>query len=303
MHRTAPTVTIGIPAFNEAANIGHLLNDILTQYEVSFVLEKIIIVSDGSTDATEMITRSFSDKRIELISDGERLGSATRQNQIIRAATSDILVLLNADIVLEGKYFLRSLIAPMLSGQADFASGDMLAVEPQTFVGKVLVASTYFKNAVFEEWRGGENIYTCHGVARAFTRTYLENFQFPESVGEDAYSYLWGKVRGFRYAYAPYAVSRIKLPETLQDHFRQSVRFVRSKERFMEEFGEEYLKKEYALPLMLTLKCAVCAFVRQPFLFAVYGFVYLWSQIQAAFSREILSQTWEIATSSKNVRG
>lgn len=302
MTRIFPTVTVGIPAYNEAANIGHLVNDILVQYEVGFVLERIIVASDGSTDATDAIVRSFADQRIELVSDGERLGPATRQNQIIRTVTSDVLVLLNADILLEGKYFLRNLIAPILSDQADFASCTLLPTRPKTPMEKILSASMDFKNGIFEEWHAGANVYTCHGTARAFTRAYLEGFQFPESVGEDAYSYLWGKARGLRYVYAPYAVARIKSPDTLRDHFRQSVRFFQSKERFSGEYGENFLEREYALPVGITLKHAALAFLKQPVWFMAYIFVYLLSNVRALITRNIPSQTWEVAVSSKNIR-
>jgi glycosyltransferase involved in cell wall biosynthesis len=43
------TVTIGIPAYNEAANITSLLMALLAQNTPNFKLESIIVASDGST--------------------------------------------------------------------------------------------------------------------------------------------------------------------------------------------------------------------------------------------------------------
>ena len=47
-----PTLSIGIPAFNEEANIYFLLKDLLSQKMDQFNLERIIVNSDGSTDDT-----------------------------------------------------------------------------------------------------------------------------------------------------------------------------------------------------------------------------------------------------------
>ena len=46
------TVTIGIPAYNEEANVRNLLVSLLAQKETNFKLQEIIVVSDGSTDKT-----------------------------------------------------------------------------------------------------------------------------------------------------------------------------------------------------------------------------------------------------------
>ena len=55
-----PTVTIGIPAYNESANIGRLINDVLGQKQNHFRLAKIIVVSDCSSDATVSIVKKIA---------------------------------------------------------------------------------------------------------------------------------------------------------------------------------------------------------------------------------------------------
>jgi len=52
-------ITIGIPAYNEEKNIGNLLNDILNQKLEHNILEKILVISDNSTDKTDEIVSSF----------------------------------------------------------------------------------------------------------------------------------------------------------------------------------------------------------------------------------------------------
>ena len=69
-----PTVTIGIPAYNEEANIKNLLDSILSQIQNNFIIDEIIVVSDGSSDKTADIVRSLNNSLINLIEDKERLG-------------------------------------------------------------------------------------------------------------------------------------------------------------------------------------------------------------------------------------
>src|SRR5262245_52847255 len=108
------TLTIGIPAFNEEANIGYLLQRLLTQNIFNATLEKIIVVSDGSSDKTAKIVREIKDKRILLIENPERLGLYATQNKILENTDSDILVMFDADILPKNQYLVANLIAPII---------------------------------------------------------------------------------------------------------------------------------------------------------------------------------------------
>ncbi|MBM2818065.1 MAG: biofilm synthesis PgaC-like N-glycosyltransferase, partial [Parcubacteria group bacterium] len=109
------TVTVGISAYNEEANIGNLLNSVLNQKLDNYKLEKIIVVSDGSTDSTEKKVIEINSDKIKLIADGKRLGKPIRINQIFREADSEIAVIFDADIKLEDDFVLYKLIMPFLN--------------------------------------------------------------------------------------------------------------------------------------------------------------------------------------------
>ena len=79
-------VTIGIPAYNEEANIAFLLEDILKQRQETFQLKKILVISDGSADATADIARRYESSGVCVKDDGERKGKAMRLNEIFDAA-------------------------------------------------------------------------------------------------------------------------------------------------------------------------------------------------------------------------
>ena len=116
------TVSVGIPAYNEEANIGYLLNDLLAQKEEGYTLEKIYVYSDGSTDATESIVCGIQDERVELVCGPGRMGQAYGQNTIMQMAQSDYLVLLNADIQIKDIAFIQKLIRPLMDEGTELVS-------------------------------------------------------------------------------------------------------------------------------------------------------------------------------------
>lgn len=88
--------SIGIMAYNEEANIGNLLKELLEQ-KLSFVKE-IIVVNDGSTDKTVEIVKRF-DSKVKLINLERRGGKVNAINHFLKIAKSEILILESADTV------------------------------------------------------------------------------------------------------------------------------------------------------------------------------------------------------------
>lgn len=92
---SAPSVTVGICAYNEEKNIGQLLHAIRS---VTLVAE-IIVVSSGSTDRTDSIVseKARNDPRIRLLQEAVRAGKAKAVNTLIDSCRSDVLVFVSAD--------------------------------------------------------------------------------------------------------------------------------------------------------------------------------------------------------------
>jgi len=222
------TIDIGIPAFNEEANIGFLLASLLSQEQSNIDIKRIIVNSDGSTDKTVEIAKSISSNTIEVIDNKDRQGIAKTQNQLLGKAESDVLVLLDGDIFIKDKYFISKLVQPIISGQADLTSTNYLAVKPRTVLEKVLAAGLEIKNKTFKDYKKGNNLYTCHGTARAFSRKLQKNFKFTCDIGEDMFCYLYAKQNNYKYFFVDDTYVYIKLPETITDHKKQSYRFLDS---------------------------------------------------------------------------
>ena len=297
-----PTVTIGIPAHNEEANIGLLLADLYKQDCSLFKLEKIIVSSDGSQDRTVQIVNSLKDSKTVLINNSQCKGVAVRQNQIINMTSSDVLVLLNADIRISKLDFIAKLITPIVSNIADLTSPYMVEMAPRSFIESVLELSARLKTILFESWRNGQNGYLCHGSVRAFSQRFYKHLRFKESEGEDMYSYLMCIKNNyiFRYVKDTYVIYR--LPKTLYDHFKQSVRFFKYQVKFAHEFEKDLVKRELKIPLKVYIKATYKALpmvIRAPRLTLGYLLVVCLMKVRSVYS--VKDNLWDAASTKTNI--
>ena len=295
-------ITIGIPAYNEQNNIGNLITDLKVQKATNILIEKVLIVSDGSNDSTVTIARKAKWGIVKVVEGRNRLGKAQRMNEIIKNTKSDILVLLDADIRIKDNNFIEKIVKPIRLGQADLTSSDIREVPQESFFAKVIAFGMNYKRQVFNTYMGGTNFFTCHGTARVFSRPLYKSIRFLESVGEDLYSYLFAIRNGFKYKFVPEAVIFYKLPETLSDHDKQSSRFFRSPKIMEDKFGKEFVVEHTKWPkfrfiiygLKLAFKYPIYSFAYQ----AITLFLILKSKLNDQSSRTDL---WKIASSSKNI--
>jgi glycosyltransferase involved in cell wall biosynthesis len=248
------SLTIGIPAFNEGQNIENILQDVLSQKLQNILLKEIIVVSDGSTDDTDKKIQSVRDKRIHFIRNDKRRGLAAVQNTILARTATDVLVLLQGDIRLGAPDAISEMIKPILENNADLVVPASRELKPKTFFEQILFASCVMKTRIYENYNNGENIYTCRGIARAFSKKMYQSIHFPTSVGEDAYSYLYCLKKKMKYGFTKKAKVYYRLPNNVKDHLKQSLRFFNSQQLLYKTFKEDFVKKEYSLPKQLLLQ-------------------------------------------------
>lgn len=292
------TLTIGIPAYNEEANIGLLLRDVFSQNLHGLKLEEVFVYSDGSTDRTEKIVSKYKGK-VKLITSYKRKGIAQGLNKLISLSKSDIFVALDADIRITDKDFVFKLVLPLLENKADLTSSVIYPVKPRTLVSKSLFLSMTIKLQLFRSINRGSNVYTCFGLARAFSKRFYSKVHFPVSIGNDMYSYFLCKKLGFTFMSVPNAVAKYGLPTNFDDHKKQSTRFVATGNELKKLFNKDIVIRETKIPvrtLVQMLPFILIQIVRKPHLAALYAAI----QLRIKFFGSIQTQnTWEIAFSSK----
>ena len=112
--------------FNAAATLTDAVQSVLSQVpspEVPFDLE-YIVVDGGSTDGTLDILAPFRDRIASLISEPDR-GLYDAMNKGIRAATGDVVAILNADDVYASKNVLAQIAQAFTAYGTDAVYGDL----------------------------------------------------------------------------------------------------------------------------------------------------------------------------------
>lgn len=101
-HRCAdstPTVTLIIPAYNEA---GCILRKLHNSLALSYPPEKlrILVVTDGSDDGTERLAASLNETRVQVLHQSERQGKAAALARAAAAAAGEVLAFTDANAML-----------------------------------------------------------------------------------------------------------------------------------------------------------------------------------------------------------
>ena len=112
-----PTVSVLIAAHDEAACIEEKLRNTLDQDYPSERLQ-VVVASDGSTDRTVEIARSFADRGVRVLSLPRR-GKIAALEDAVAAATGDVLVFTDANASLESdalRKLVRSFADPDVGG-------------------------------------------------------------------------------------------------------------------------------------------------------------------------------------------
>ncbi len=292
------TVSIGIPTYNEESNIQNIITDVSLQKTPSVMLDKIIIYLDGCTDNTRNLIKHYSNPHIRLIENKERKGVTAGINVIMNEAQSDILIMINADVRIKDTNFIEKITKPYIVDGIDLAAARCDAVSYVGFLEKVLWVSTHWKKDFYQSINNGNNIYTCTGVGRAFSKKLYKSIVFPSRIGEDAFSFLFCIYHKFTYQYVHEAVVYYKLPGNMQDHLLQSIRYMQSKSEYIGMFGKEFIEMHYHVPRLLLIKSFLKYSAQYPLSMLSYVLLMTVVWIKAKFAKP-MKQTWVIAGSSK----
>lgn len=117
MANSRERVSLVIPAYNEADTIGPVLDVVRSMPDI----DQVIVVSDGSTDATAVVARMAGARVVELPTNQ---GKGAAMHMGVEAAQgSDVIVFLDADLVGLTPAHVRALLNPVLSGEVEATVG------------------------------------------------------------------------------------------------------------------------------------------------------------------------------------
>lgn len=109
-------VAVIIPAFNEERTVARVIRAARNSPGIS----QIIVVNDGSTDRTAAIAEKAGAKVIDL---SANMGKGAAVATGVEAATAEIILLLDADLVGLRPSHIHALLQPLLQDEADMTVG------------------------------------------------------------------------------------------------------------------------------------------------------------------------------------
>jgi glycosyltransferase involved in cell wall biosynthesis len=116
-----PSLSVIVAAFNEAGCIREKIDTTLSQRYPAQRLE-IVVVSDGSTDATDAIVARHPDARVRLIRQEPRAGKSPALNRGVAAARGELLVFTDANAMFAPDALAR-LAAPFADPRVGLVTG------------------------------------------------------------------------------------------------------------------------------------------------------------------------------------
>ncbi len=239
----APTATFSIiiPTYNEAQDIGDTLAAVFAQ---SLPAIDIILVDGGSTDATvSRVRQRDHDRRVTIIEERRRRGVATARNAGMRRATGDVVVLLNADVLLPCDFLER--LAALYAADVDLVSVQSRVANTECVAGRYLEASHNLKySATTVGWSEGFSCRRAVALAAGFPE------EIPGAGGEDV-EFVERLVRGGGRWIADHGiVVEHRVPATLRGFWAQFAGRGRAV-----PFAERYLRHR-SLPVVTVRRVA-----------------------------------------------
>jgi poly-beta-1,6-N-acetyl-D-glucosamine synthase len=217
----AGTISIVIAACNEERVIGARVEELLQLITLSGLVGEIIVVSDGSADATASRANATCDRRVQVISLPENVGKAAALTRGCAAAVGDVLVFADARQRWNQETLpnlLRNFSSPTVGG----VSGDLMIEDAGSNLSGV---GLYWR---YEKWirRNEGRIHSTVGVSGSVSAVRRRVFTpIPDrTLLDDVYWPMQAVMQGYRVVHDSSALAFDRLPANATDEFRRKIR-------------------------------------------------------------------------------
>ena len=206
--------SIGIMAYNEEANIGRTIRAVLEQNGPSMRIEEVIVVASGCTDRTVPLVTEMAaqEPRLHLHVQEKREGKASAINLFLKQATSDVAILIGADVIPEVSA-IENLCAPFKDPAIGMVGGRPVPIND---------VATFMGHSVHLLWRLHDRVARVTpklGEVIAF-RNVISGIPTNSAVDEISIQALISQL-GYKLIYEPSCIVYNKGPLNVRDFLKQ----------------------------------------------------------------------------------
>jgi cellulose synthase/poly-beta-1,6-N-acetylglucosamine synthase-like glycosyltransferase len=217
-----PKVSVLVSAFNEENAIGERIRNLLSLDYPKDRIE-IIVGSDGSTDRTCEIVRSYEASGVRLLCFDERRGKASVVNDLVAQARNEIAILTDANT-----FFRQDVVRELVRAMWRYPSNSVVVgrldlrapAENENLDGAYWRYETWIKML---ESRFG-SLLGANGAIYAFRRERFRPLPREAIVDDFLVPMLMRQESGDRVYFVPEARAWEKSPEEVKDEFRRHTR-------------------------------------------------------------------------------
>ena len=245
-----PTVTIGIPAYNEEKGILRTLNSLM---ELDYPASKlqIIVVNDGSKDNTRKVTEKFikTHPMVKLINKPNG-GKASAVNAALDKAKGELFAVLDADSRVTPDS-LRRVVSYISDKKTGAVITRMRVDSPSRMVEKTQKFEYIMSNLLRKIMSNAEILAITPGVLSTYRTEILRKVggfcHDRDNLTEDLEIALRLKKYGYNIKMAEDAITYTKAPNTLHSLWKQRVRWYRGYIYNNIRYRDLFFSKEHGL--------------------------------------------------------
>lgn len=161
-------ITIAIPFYNAEKYLLHAIQSVFAQTYQDWIL---LLVDDGSTDASLSIANTINDSRVEVVSDGINYGLAYRLNQIAHLAKTPFLARMDADDLMHPERIERQLQFLIENPDVDLVDTSVIVIDEN----KYPIALRALENLSFDPITILERSLLVHPSVAGKTKWFIDN--------------------------------------------------------------------------------------------------------------------------------
>lgn len=232
-----PDVTLVIAAYNEEKVIREkLVNSLSLDYPRDEL--EIIVVADGSSDATPNIVSEFADRGVVCLFEPERRGKSHALNRAVAAARGEIVVMSDANNEFSPDA-LHCLVQALSQSSVGGLSGAKRVIENRdraASLGDSLYWRYESRIKLAESQLGGT--VAADGEIFALRRELYRPIP-PHVINDDAFLTLAIVLQGYRVGYEPRATATEEASISIGEDFRVKVRMIAGGYQFLNMYWRE----------------------------------------------------------------